>query len=414
MVITIIFAIVGVILCLLPTVLWYRKFGMKYIDGDKLPLRKKYRLCSSFGVMLFIVSCLTFMEMTGFIENTSAMWMIVPLMFMSQNRILFEPYYTSSVANELDEFCLYLRPFNLSAKSDGYWAKGLLMIPESIEKLFCSELNNQIAKTYCIGDPNAAIPTTISASGIYASDLEWKLVVDNMAKKCKLILLRVMETEGCKWELKHCVGQHIDKTIFLVSCAEHLELLKGYMGNNVIDIPNVSFLNESCIALYLDKETNKWHVVMLKTISDIKLAIKNYIQSHVIVQKEIEEKRAFFMTIKKPFQQKYIKKTIMHSISILVQPLWYIAYNKWPKWWIAIFVLYNLIAMVLSVVLFYDNFYLVLSIYLLSFLPWLWLGPRISESFNSWGSRYLCYLGNRSLLRWILIYGLLIFCFDII
>ena len=400
------FAIIGITLGIIPNVIWNKKYGKKYIDANKLPLRKKYRLCSSFGFLLFIASILTIAETEGLIKDSYITLIIFP-MLMSQNKILFEPYHTSEVADKLENFCLYLRPFNLSHKDKGYYAHGNTLIPESLEKLFCNEINKRIAKTYCIGDPNTAIPTTLCSSGIYASDEEWKTTVDNMAKKCKLILMRIMDTDGCKWELKHCIDRHLEKTIFLISCDNHLDLLKEYIGDNIA-IPNISFQNNNCLALYLDKQQDKWIIAILKSIRDIKSAIKKFIKSHPQIRTEIEQNNKFFTILQAPFKEKGVKAKLSHYFSFFQQPFWYILYNNWPKWWILIFTTYFIAITLCAISIIIYNKSYIIPLALLSFLPWVWLAPRISQAFNSWGSKYLCTEGNKTLCRWVITFILLV------
>lgn len=416
MIVLIVATICGLTLGLVPILIWNKKYGKTYIEEQLLPLRKKYRICSAFGLMLFMVAFLSLMEVFGVVST--GMWFIAPVVFMSNNRLFFEPYYTSNVVDKIDELCLYLRPFDLSAKNKGYFSMGSMLIPESVEKLLCNELNKQVAKTYCIGDPNQAIPTTLSASGIYASDDSWKASVIELAAKSELIVLRVMETEGCKWELHHCVNNHIEKTIFLLSEGCHLELLNNYISEIKIEAPNVNLINKGCVAIFYNETLNIWEISLLKNVWDIKSLVKKYIKSHAETAIRLYRKASASNVIKTPFKKMNISSVWVHRLTFFLQPFWYIAYNRWPMWWIIIYIIYELISLVailiiggVSVAMYEDTDIVVnwvFIIYILLSLPWVWLAPRITNSFNSWGSKFLARNGNIALFKWMLVYMLLL------
>ncbi len=397
--------IIGLIMAVIPTFVWSKKYGKKYISADMLPIRKKYRICLSVGFLLFTVAGLTLIEMMGLVDSYFELWFIIPGIIMAQNRMLFEPYHTSEIVSELDNFCLYLRPFDLSTKAVGYWAKGGLYIPESLEKILCGEINKRIAKTYCIGDPNSAMPTTLSTSGIYASDAEWKSVVGRMANNSKLILLRVMDTDGCKWELNYCINQYIDKTIFLIAEEKHILLLQDYIKNIHVELPNVAILNNGCVALYLDIASNQWNAIVLKNISDIRLMIKNYIRGHNDIKQEINLSEI----IKYPFKKMDIPSKWAHIVSLWFQPFWYLTFNKWPKVWNIVFIVDILLfwcgGFILSI--FCNDFLYFIIGAIIGVLPWFWLAPRVTTRFNTWGSVYLSRLGNITLCKWIILFTLL-------
>lgn len=402
MVTDIIIIVLSLVLIIVPTIVWNKRFGNKYIEPTIMPLRKRYRFLSSFGMMLFMVSCLSLAEFLG-LDDINYMWLFLPTMLISNNRTIFEPYHTSEIVDQLDNFCLYLRPFNFYANNKGWATRGNMLIPESIEKLFSEELNKRIAPTYCVGDPNSSMPTTLATSGVYATDEEWKSVVDKMANKSKLILLRVMDTEGCKWELSHCINKHLDKTIFLVAAEEHMKLLKDFLGTLSINIPMVKFLNDGCIALYVDGNTREWSVVILNSVKDIKSIINKYIQSNVLLRDDIKNKHRVSSILTSPFK---IKSDISfpHLLSILLQPYWYIFYNKWPILWKTIAII-NWIFLTFLFAFAYSEANIIMAlIALILLIPWFWLAPKISAVFNSWGSMQLCRKANKELCKWILIF----------
>lgn len=124
-------------LLIVPTIVLNMKIGNKYIEPRIMPLRKKYRFISSFGMMLFMVSCLSLADFLG-LDDINYVFFL-PTMLISNNRTLFETYHTSEIVDQLDNFCLYLRPFNFYALIRGRTTRGNMLIPESIEKLFSIE-----------------------------------------------------------------------------------------------------------------------------------------------------------------------------------------------------------------------------------------------------------------------------------
>lgn len=406
MVILITILAVSLHLAILPPIIWGKRYGKKYISGELLPLRKKYRFITSIGFLLFTISSITLIEILGLIDSQFSLWVIFPAFIMSQNRMLFEPYHTADIVDKLDDFCLYLRPFDLSSKNQGYWVKGIgNIIREPLEKLLCGELNKRLSKTYCIGDPNSAIPTTLSTSSIYASDKEWKDAVGTMAKNSKIILLRVMDTDGCKWELKHCINQHLDKTIFLIAEEKHINLLNEYIKDTDIELPNVSIQNKNCIAIYINNESKKWNAVVLKNISDIRKLIDNFLKAH----SEIKQKPGIIGSLKLPFQKVKVTSIWAHWISLIFQPIWYVFFNNWPKVWQFCFYASFIILWGggLFAYLITANFLWFIGGFSTSLLLWLCIAPRVSAQFNKWGSEYLLRSGNISLCKWALLFGVL-------
>ncbi len=398
------------IMYFVPPFLWNKKYGAKYIDIHLLPLRRKYRICSAFGLMLLLVSTMYL----AYDDAGYFTWLIIPCIFMSNNRLFFEPYHTSDIVDKIDKICLYLRPFNVLTYNDKDWAKGKMGISESIEKLLCDELNKRIAKTYCIGDPNAAIPTTLSASGIYASDNEWKSTVTNLAEKSSVIVLKVMDTEGCLWELQHCINYHIDKTIFIVTEKKHLVLLNEYIIGKCIDIPDIE-ITQHCIFLYLDNNNNSWNAFAIKKNRDIKTMITNFIDNHDVLKKEICHRNDLKTILKEPFLQKNNFSKLSHWFTYFMQTFWYVVYNRWPKPWLIIYILYELLIITLSTTLYisYESETILILLYLSFSFPWLWLAPQISMTFNSWGSKYIADKGNVILSKWAVVYTILTFVLGI-
>jgi hypothetical protein len=402
-VILILATLVGLLLSILPTFIWRIKYGKKYITADLLPLRKRYRTVSASGFILLIVSLMTLMEALGILEENGIEWMLLPALFMSNYKIFFEPYYTTDVVDKIDDFCLYLRPFISDAKLDLNWKT------ETLEKVLCGKFEKYIARCYCIGDPNSAMPTTLRTSGIYASDADWKDSVNSLADKSKVILLRVMETEGCLWEIGQCISRHLEKTIFLVDDSRYFDLLKEFIAARNIDVPEVAIINENSImALYYCN--GKWRISVIKKKRDVESMINDYLKQHEELETEIKNKKRLATILKAPFKPMEIPNKWVHYISFSLSPAWYIVFNAWPILWIVIVVVYYLGLMVPMSVFaaVYEEYYLMFGIVILSLLPFAWLAPRISMAFNRSGSKFLTDRINRVLLKWVGVYMVLI------
>ena len=397
----IIAAVFGLSLSIAANIVWNNKYGKKFIDITVLPLRKKYRNISAFGMILLMVALLDIGEICGLADEY--MWLLLPAMLISNYQILFEPYYTTDIIDRLDDFCLYLRPFISDNQRDWGWKS------ETLEQSLCGMFNKRIAKCFCIGDPNSAMPTTLSTSGIYATDSEWQEAVEKMSEKSKIILLRVMETEGCIWEMKNCINRHLDKTVFLINESKDFELLKGVITDKNIAIPNVTISNKGFIALYYNG--SNWIVTLLKKNYDIKQFINNYLESHKELREEIIQKNRLGNMIKAPFQPMEIEHKWMHYAAFFTQPLWYIIYNRWPRFWTTVSIIYAIIAIAVSLSL--EITYGTEGLFLLSWLffglVYMWFAPRITTTFNKNGSKHITQKVNATLLKWICVYYVLLF-----
>lgn len=397
---TIIFIIIGLTLMAVPSILWYKKYGNKAIEIHLLPIRKKYRTWGSLGLMVVLVSIIRLSELLDPEFSPIALYLVIPLMAMSNNRIFFEPYYTSDVVDGLDDICLYLRSFSLNANDPGYFIKGKTGIPESLERILGNIINEKVAKLYCIGDPNAALPTTESASCIYASDVEWKTSVSKLTEKSKLIFLRIMKTEGCIWEMRHCLATYLSKTIFLIDSTEHFNLLQEYIKEINIEIPNAFINSKSCQAFFYDNQTDQWHMTELKSMKDIHSMIGDYSNLHCEFKDEISQKHDIRNILKKPFNNVKTPDRWIHWPVIILQPLWYVWYNRWPKIWKTLFIIY-----ILLVICLLDTLPILLTA--ASIIFWLWLAPRITMAHNAWGSTSIARESNKALCKWMLVYAAL-------
>ncbi len=413
--ILIISVIISLCLSVFPQIIWWKKYGRKYIEPQLLPLRKKYRYFISFGYILLVV-CVCFVLFNwGIIEGFIDLYYIYPcMMLFNYSKIIFEPYYTTEIIDDLDSFCLYLRPFESIHINKGLNIRTKMFLPEPIEKVLCRRLNKKIAQTYCIGDPNSAIPTTLSTSCIYASDNEWKSAVETLSSKSKLIVLRVVETDGCLWELSHCINLHINKTIFLLSELKLLDLLRDRLVGNNLRLPDINTNYKGCVALFIDSNTGLWKVVKLRSTDDIKMLVNEYIESHDQLKSEVKTKSRILSVFKSSYEEKITYGKRFHLISFLFQPLMYIRFNGWNKRWFSVFVLFELITIGLGLyVSLLIDYYIVIFAIILSLLVWMPIVCKITNISNYRGSRYITRYVNKILCYWVLSFSVVfasIFC----
>lgn len=400
--------VLSLILWIVPNLLWARRFGGQYIKVSQLHLRRKYRFLSSLGLMIFFIAGLHMTELLN-LGTDDITWLIIPALIMSNNHVLFEPYFTSDIVDDLKDFCIYLRPFDQKTNRN-FFARGGLLIPEPIERLIGESLNKRVAKFYCIGAPDAAIPTALSASHIYASDDEWKNVVEKLTSKSKIVILRIMKTDGCLWEMKHCINSCLDRTIFLSDSDEGLILLKDFLlnANYEIEIPDMMCGNSKCLAVFYSFSQNRWQVVDIRSRRDVNVMIDCFVESHLKLHAELSHKFDIREVFMQPFKVRGRNgsRLWIHYLMFLMQPIWYMSYNKWPRFWWYAMVCYVLVMIILFMLMDYIFFMLVLGV---SYAFFVWLAPRITVVFNSWGSERLTKEGNNVLFKWMCIYVLLVF-----
>lgn len=108
-------------------------------------------------------------------------------------------------------FVLYLRSF----VDDKTTQKNLFNDIRSEEEVLV-EVMSDIAPVYAIGDPkDKEMP--LGASRIYVDDAHWKTVVEDMAKKAEVVILRLGKTESFWWEVKMAIKNiSIEKILFVV------------------------------------------------------------------------------------------------------------------------------------------------------------------------------------------------------
>jgi len=134
----------------------------------------------------------------------------IPVYYMILQQCL-QPVYYSSVIDKLDDYILYLRAFKDDVYSYKDYKKLKRLDENKIVKAF-----KHIFPVYAIGQPNKLLPS-VGAKRIYITEEEWKDGVKKLAKKAKIIILNVSNTENFLWETEFCI-KNIDKNKLFFFC----------------------------------------------------------------------------------------------------------------------------------------------------------------------------------------------------
>lgn len=347
-------------------------------------------------------------EEIGGIELTFMLGMMFGL-----SRTLFEPVYTTDVISGLENFTLYLRPFDVDIQSaikkrSGYINTHFLML-ESLEKVICKTISKKIAPVYAIGNPSSVLPTTLSSSSIYASDENWKSAVAELAQKAKMIILRVGDTDGCKWELLHCFDfNYLKKTIFIADDIDDIDLLQNHISSKIPDpIRSIDFRHNS-IGLWLN-DSGSWEFKVLKKNHDCSDMITSFINIH----SGLKKRKINFKTV----LHTKSKSIWSDTLSLILNPIAYILYNRWSVKMIFAILSYILLSFcaaifpALTIATDEDENLGVLilfgiPIFLIAMIPWIIFAPKYTTAINSWGGQAIKAKGNKTLAIWLLILNL--------
>lgn len=276
--------LLSLIIVVLIQIRWNKISKNHIVDKQTIINRKKLRNIQIFLMVVFISYGFYAFEIITGEEMSAISSMILLGLFFGWNRTIFEPYYTTKAIHKLNNFSLYLRPFDFDSQSilknrNGY-THGALFIPEQLEKAICSAINKNVGPVYAIGNPNSVSPTTLASSSIYASDSDWKYAVAELTRKAKLILIRIGDTDGCKWELFHCFeNNYMEKIIFIADSVDDIGLLDSHSSQKIPDNIFKYDLNKSSIALFIENN-QKWQYIVLNSTFDCDKLIKKYIESY--------------------------------------------------------------------------------------------------------------------------------------
>lgn len=402
--ICLIFTSIGLLIMIESYHKWKTISSTLFIDDNIVAKRKRYRNLSIWGLLFVLASGYVFVHHLtwnyGYLPQTISM-LFTGIAF-GHFRCFIEPYYNATITSDIKDLCLYLRPFkvdhqNILNNPNGY-ISGNLEIPTKIEKVLCSELNKRVAQTFAIGNPQSNIPTIRETSNIYANDSEWKNTIISLCQKASIILIRVGLSDGCLWEINHCMNNYLlKKTIFLIEDRQTLRMINDRISPN-IDLDENSLPNKSAMLLYLDETKDRWNIRSIMSAKDIRNALKEYIDVHPCSNPhDINAEEAKFPQTNK------IPALLWQILSFTTNAVSYCLFNKWPKKWLLIFAIYYLSAFVVCFTLrfFYNiNIYTCMLVVSTLLSPWLYLGPKISWKCRNWGSEKLFSKSNRSLFLW--------------
>lgn len=274
MALIIIICIVSIICLTVSFLQWKNIVTRRESNKNLIAKRKKYKNYSTLSMVILLCSLL---YIFGQDIDSVSLGIIIGLAFCS-NKMWFEPYFTAEDVNKINRLCLYLRPFAIDGDvSKGHAIKGRFLIPETIEKYLCNELNQLIAQTFSVGIPESNVPTTQNSSPIFFTDSEWQCNVKKLANMSKVIVLHIAGTDGCKWELGICTEDSsiLTKTIFLIDSENSLQILMDRFNLTEDDIKLK--LPSKCVAVYYDSKNKRWNHVELINKRDIKKLISNFI-----------------------------------------------------------------------------------------------------------------------------------------
>ncbi|MDE5750896.1 MAG: hypothetical protein K2H87_09060 [Duncaniella sp.] len=394
-------------------VVW-RRMAMRTSVTDKvLESRRRLKYFEIFTVIVAITSIIYSYEfLTGEEMNGLACMFYVGL-FFGWNRVMLEPYYKTDIIPELDRFSLYLRSFELDKQNifknrNAFTRSGLL--PEKLEKVFCSLIRKKIAVVYSIGDPGTISPTTQEAASIYANDQEWQRAVARLTEKAEVILLRLGDTEGCRWEVMHCFERgYVGKTIFVVDDVDDLRFIESQTHTPLPAHLYEYDFRKASVGLYMD-DSNTWHHKILGSKKNIEYFLDELLNE----KSHLRKPKVSFKAIRSARSG----SKWWDRLSLLFNPIAYVLYNRWSWKSITAFVVYEMVALLAlfcMCIAMSDNedeyvgalILFGLPLLFICTLPWLWYGPKYSAALNSWGGTCIAAKANKSLAVWMITYAVL-------
>ena len=106
MIIYVCIAVFGMALAICSNLLWSKRYGKQFITGEMIPRRKVYKNVSLFGFILFMLGLLYLVDSLDIIEGMGYLWLIAPCLMVVNNRSMLDPYYTTEIADHVEDFCL--------------------------------------------------------------------------------------------------------------------------------------------------------------------------------------------------------------------------------------------------------------------------------------------------------------------
>lgn len=280
----------------------------------------------------FVIDCCgidlfgTQQDVYGLIESGMMIVLfLTTLVFLSDNiiRRLATPIYVYSEIKDLENFCLYLRPFNLDSGKD--------------EKSIC-KVAHWIYPVYAVGNPNVVLDPN-GAERIYLSDAMWKTAVKELASRSTLVMIRVGQSEGCMWEMSYLIDSNlIDKTVFLVYNHDDYIFLKDIIHLKLsYEIPDIEKSHDTAFAIYFDPECDKFIKCKISNRNDVRELFNSFLCCH----RELDEVYAKDMAlrtcnVKYMFNHDYIPGCIRRSLNWgVISPI--ANMRHWPVLLVCIF-----------------------------------------------------------------------------
>lgn len=351
-------AVVGICIRVIYKSIAFNKIiNSSLVDSKKIVERERYKvgISTAIVILLVIIRAYIFFELNnqyGSLGNRLVGIVIlcgfIPLIYYGVHVLFGTIHIGKDIAVDLQNFSLYLRPFELDNNHKSKW----------LEKKMCKCFNN-FCKLYAIGNPNTILPP-IGAETIYATNNSWKEVVHILMKKSKMIILRLGSSEGSMWELEQCIINHFHyKTIFIVTGVSEVDLIRRKMGKEGKLLEGIAAI-DSTGAIYYNANEKQWQYISIQTSQDIKLLCELFKKScheyAILYQQFKGRKKNLLYNIRHSEQIPESIKESKFDIGFILNPVMYMFVNGWNwKLWIVPMICY------ISIFVLYFNDYILLS-----------------------------------------------------
>lgn len=189
--------------------------------------------------------------------------------FLTDNILqrLASDIYTYGDVKDLDKFCLYLRSFSVDQNKE--------------EKLICKMTRN-LYPVYAIGDPNKIIQPN-GAERIYVTDDIWQEVVKDLSSRCKLILLRLGQTDGALWEITNIFNANLIKKVIFIAYnqEDYISFSKMVLERFNYEMPVLSFDQCVPVGFYFIENNNTFEIKHygIRKFIDVETMLNSYLQT---------------------------------------------------------------------------------------------------------------------------------------
>jgi len=272
----------------------------------------------NFGIVIFVLAIVTVYalrmipqdERTGFLEVLGGL--LIPLVlvgaFLFWRGLQFEARASAAtVLAGTGPQVLYLRPFRSDASTFRYVMQSLLtarMIAGMItEEEQLRDAIQPFGDLVAIGRPGEKLPLP-GAARIYASDEEWKSVVDQHMTSARLVIIRAGTGQGLLWEMREAIKK--------VESRRLLFLLLHMKGKDY-----ESFRQQA--ALSLD--------IVLPPVRDVKRLL--YQVSGVVAF--THDWKPVFLPLRRPLVRRSVLKPMVPMFQFTLRPIFEESGVEWRK-----------------------------------------------------------------------------------